>query len=74
MLGLDGGQGPEGVRLMQPSKLSYSYKEAVAATGATRSMLSGMVASGELQVVRRGRRVFICAESLAAAFGWKQAA
>ena len=50
-------------------KLSYSYKDAVKATGATRNMLSKMVSSGELEVRRRGRRVFILHESLVKAFG-----
>lgn len=51
------------------AKICYSYKEAVAATGATRNMLSQMVSSGELEVRRRGRRVFILRASLEAAFG-----
>lgn len=50
-------------------KISYSYKEAVKATGATRNMLSQMVSRGELDVRRRGRRVFILKASLEAHFG-----
>lgn len=50
-------------------KISYSYKEAVKATGATRNMLSQMVSRGELDVRRRGRRVFILRDSLVRAFG-----
>ncbi len=49
-------------------KLAYSYKEAVAATGSSRNTLSRMVAAGELEVCRRGRRVFIPRSSLEAAF------
>lgn len=50
------------------AKVSYSYKEAVAATGATRAMLSQMVSSGEIAVRRRGRRVFIPRAELARHF------
>jgi excisionase family DNA binding protein len=49
-------------------KLAYSYKEAVAATGSSRNTLSRMVASGELEVCRRGRRVFIPRYALEAVF------
>lgn len=49
-------------------KLAYSYKEAVAATGSSRNTLSRMVATGELEVCRRGRRVFIPRSSLEAIF------
>lgn len=51
------------------NKIAYSYKEAVAATGTSRNTLSKMVSAGELEVRRRGRRVFIPRASLEAAFG-----
>lgn len=50
-------------------KLAYSYKEAVAATGSSRNTLSQMVKAGELEVRRRGRRVFITRAALEAVFG-----
>ncbi len=40
-------------------KIAYTYKEAVAATGASRNTLSKMVNSGEIVARHRGRRVFI---------------
>jgi len=51
------------------AKIAYSYKEAVAATGTSRNTLSKMVSSGEIEVRRRGRRVFIPRASLEAVFG-----
>ena len=52
-----------------PSKIAYSYKEAVQAVGASRNTLSKMVSSGELSVVRRGRRVYIPRSELERCFG-----
>lgn len=51
------------------AKISYSYKEAVAATGASRNTLSRMVSAGELEVRYRGRRVFIPRSELEKHFG-----
>lgn len=50
-------------------KIAYTYKEAVLATGTSRNTLSKMVANGDLEVRRHGRRVFIPRASLEAAFG-----
>lgn len=50
-------------------KIAYTYKEAVAATGASRNTLSGMVNSGEIQARQRGRRVFIPRSELERHFG-----
>jgi len=50
-------------------KLAYSYKEAVAATGTSRNTLSRMVSAGELEVRRRGSRVFIPRSELERHFG-----
>lgn len=55
--------------MTDPAKIAYTYKEAVAATGASRNTLSKMVSSGEIEVRRRGRRVVIPRASLEAAFG-----
>ena len=53
----------------RPAKIAYSYKEAVAATGTSRNTLSKMVSAGELEVRRRGRRVFIPRAELEKHFG-----
>lgn len=50
-------------------KIAYTYKEAVAATGASRNTLSKMVNSGEIQARHRGRRVFIPRAELEKHFG-----
>lgn len=50
-------------------KLAYSYKEAVAATGASRNTLSRMVSAGEILARHRGRRVFIPRAELERHFG-----
>lgn len=51
------------------NKISYSYREAAAATGASRNTLSRMVAAGEIVVRHRGRRVFIPKAELEKHFG-----
>jgi len=51
------------------AKISYSYREAVAATGASRNTLSRMVAAGEIEARHRGRRVFIPRAELERHFG-----
>lgn len=51
------------------AKIAYSYKEAVAATGASRNTLSKMVAAGEIEARHRGRRVFIPRAELERHFG-----
>lgn len=51
------------------AKIAYSYKEAVAATGASRNTLSKMVNSGEIDACRRGRRVFTPRAELEKHFG-----
>lgn len=50
-------------------KVAYSYREAVAATGASRNTLSKMVSDGKLQVRRWGSRVFIPRSELERVFG-----
>lgn len=54
-------------------KIAYTYKEAVVATGASRNTLSKMVGSGELEVRRRGKRVFIPRSELERQFGLPKA-
>ena len=43
----------------QADRLAYTYKEAVEATRLSRSTLANAVTTGDLKVVRHGRRVLI---------------
>ena len=43
----------------QTDRLAYTYKEAVEATRLSRSTLASAVTTGDLKVVRHGRRVLI---------------
>ena len=50
-------------------KISYSYKEAIAATGSSRTALWRLAKKGELETREVGGRVFITRASLEAKFG-----
>lgn len=47
-----------------PEKLSYSVKEAVAATSIKKSTIYNRIASGEIETTKVGRRTVIPAHSL----------
>lgn len=49
-----------------PARLSYNVTDAIAATGLTRSRLYELIAAGELQSFRVGRRRMITARALEA--------
>jgi excisionase family DNA binding protein len=47
-----------------PSKIAYTIKETTAAIGLSRSTIYKLIASGELQTIRIGKRRLIRAEAL----------